>query len=78
MRIVNIRAAKMHLSRLVDEAAAGKTFVIAKAGKPMVQVTAIPSAPPRRRGFLISQIQVPDDFDRMGEAEIEQLFGSGS
>ena len=79
MRVVNIHAAKTHLSRLVDEAAAGETFVIAKAGKPMVRVTAIPSvpaSPPRRRGFLAGQIRVPADFDRMGEAEIEQMFGS--
>lgn len=78
MRVVNIHAAKTHLSRLVEQAAAGEAFVIAKAGKPMVQVTAIQSTPvqaPRRSGFLAGQIRVPDDFDRMGEAEIEVLFG---
>ena len=81
MRVVNIHAAKTHLSRLVDEAAAGESFIIAKAGKLVAQVMAIPStsaAPPRRRGFLAGQIQVPDNFDRMGEAEIKHLFGSGS
>lgn len=30
----------------------------------------------KRRGFMAGQITVPDDFDRMGEAEIEQLFGA--
>ena len=78
MRVVNIHAAKTHLSRLVDEAVAGEAFIIAKAGKPLVQVTAIPSAeaaPSRRIGFLAGQIQVPDDFDRMGEAEIAAMFG---
>lgn len=78
MRVVNIHAAKTHLSRLVEAAAAGETFIIAKAGKPLVQVTAIPSAvaaPSRRIGFLAGQIQVPDDFDRMGEADIEEMFG---
>lgn len=53
--------------------------MIAKAGKPMVKVTALdaPSGEERRRlGFLSGQIQVPDDFDRMGEDEIAALFGS--
>ncbi len=80
MQTVNIHAAKTHLSRLVDRAAAGETFVIAKAGKPLVKVSAL--APPgdlakSRRGFLAGQITVPDDFDRMGETEIASLFGAG-
>ncbi len=35
MRTINIHEAKTHLSRLVDEAARGEPFVIAKAGKPL-------------------------------------------
>ena len=38
-RQVNMHEAKTHLSRLVDEAAAGEPFVIWKAGRPMVRVT---------------------------------------
>jgi prevent-host-death family protein len=38
MQTVNIHEAKTHLSRLVDEAAKGNVFIIAKAGKPMVKV----------------------------------------
>jgi prevent-host-death family protein len=77
MKTVNIHAAKTQLSRLVDEAAKGEPFVIAKAGKPMVKVTALdtPSTSKIKRiGFMTGQISVPDDFDRMGEAEIERLF----
>ena len=78
MKHVNIHEAKTHLSKLVDEAAKGEPFVIAKAGKPLVKVTAI-DAPESRNvrpiGFLAGQIVVPDDFDRMGAAEIEQMFG---
>jgi hypothetical protein len=29
----------------------------------------------RRVGFMGGQFSVPDDFDRMGGEEIEQLFG---
>ena len=75
MITVNIHEAKTHLSKLVDRAAKGESFVIAKAGKPMVQVIAL-EAPkePRRLGFLEGKIRVPDDFDRMGEEEIASLF----
>jgi len=78
VRTINIHEAKTHLSRLVDEAARGEPFIIAKAGKPVVKVTALdtPSgAQIRRLGFLAGQIAVPEDFDRMGSAEIERLFG---
>lgn len=33
-RVVNVHQAKTHLSRLIDEAHAGETIVLAKAGKP--------------------------------------------
>ena len=77
-RTVNIHEAKTHLSRLVDRAAKGEPFVIAKSGKPLVKVTAIDrptAAEARRIGFMAGQIAVPDDFDRMGQEEVERLFG---
>lgn len=33
---------------------------------------------PGRLGFLQGQLKVPDDFDRMGEGEIERRFGAKS
>lgn len=78
MTTVNIHKAKTQLSRLVEEAANGKPFIIAKAGKPMVKVTALdtPSGNQvRRLGFLRGQFSVPEDFDTMGLEEIERLFG---
>jgi antitoxin (DNA-binding transcriptional repressor) of toxin-antitoxin stability system len=77
MRTINIHEAKTHLSRLVDEAVEGDSFVIAKRGKQMVQVTRL-GAPARnlqrRLGFLKGQIKVPDDFDTMMADEIEKMF----
>ena len=77
MQIINMHEAKTHLSRLVDQAAQGEFFVIAKAGKPMVKVVSL-QAPVahqvRRLGFLAGQIKVPDDFDQMGAEQIMQLF----
>jgi prevent-host-death family protein len=78
MQTVNIHEAKTHLSRLVEQAAKGEPFVIAKAGKPLVKVTSLDtpvSGQVRRLGFLAGRIVVPDDFDRMGNAAIERLFG---
>jgi prevent-host-death family protein len=80
MKTVNIHEAKTQLSKLIDEASKGEPFVIAKAGKPMVKVTAL-SAPVgtevKRLGFMAGQISVPDDFDRMGAEEIERMFTGG-
>jgi len=78
MQTVNIHDAKTNLSKLVAQAASGEPFVIAKSGKPLVKV--IPLGAPegaqkKRLGFMTNQIGVPDDFDRMGEVEIESLFG---
>ena len=78
IQTVNIHEAKTHLSRLVEQAANGEPFVIAKAGKPMVKVTPLDTpvaGQVRRLGFMAGQIAVPDDFDQMGSAEIERLFG---
>ena len=80
MRTVNIHEAKTQLSRLVDAAAKGESFVIAKAGRPLVKVVPLdaPAGAERRRlGFLAGQFSVPDDFDRLGAAEIEAMFGTG-
>ncbi len=72
MVTVSIHEAKAQLSNLVDRAAKGEAFVIAKAGRPLVKVGAL-DAPwaPRRLGFLAGEIAVPKDFDRMGKGEIE-------
>ncbi len=78
MQTINIHEAKTHLSRLVELAAKGESFVIAKAGKPLVKVTALNAPEPeqmKRLGFMAGQLQVPDDFDRMGSDESAQLFG---
>lgn len=80
MKTVDIHRAKTHLSKLVDQAAQGDPFVIAKAGKPLVKVTAL-GAPTgtrvRRLGFMAGQVSVPDDFDQMGSEKIEAMFGNG-
>jgi len=78
MKQYNIHTAKTHLSALVEKAAEGEAFIIAKAGKPMVKVLPCLSlnATQNRIGFLKGQIAIPADFDRMGQSEIAEAFES--
>lgn len=81
MHQVNIHEAKTHLSKLIDEAVQGEPFIIAKAGKPLVKVMALTTPTGkriRRLGFMIGQLTIPKDFDRVGSQEIEKLFGDNS
>jgi prevent-host-death family protein len=76
MQTVNIHEAKTHLSRLVERAAQGEAFVIAKAGKPMVKVVPLEVTPPKSRlGFMRGEMKVPEDFDTMFADEILEMFG---
>jgi len=77
MQTVNIHEAKTHLSRLVDEAAKGNVFIIAKAGKPLVKVLPLSETDLKgteRLGFMSGEICVPDDFDFLGETDMTRLF----
>ncbi len=78
MQTVNIHEAKTQLSKLIEQAVNGESFIIAKAGKPMVKVTKIDAPEPinkKRLGFMVGQISTPKDFDEMGKDEITKLFG---
>jgi prevent-host-death family protein len=69
--------AKTHLSRLVEQAANGAPFIIARAGKPLVKVMAIEAEPARKQnrlGFLTGKVTVPDDFKAFAREEIEEMF----
>jgi prevent-host-death family protein len=79
MKLINIQAAKTHLSRLVEEAAQGEEIVIAKAGRPYVKlVPCTPSATPRTLGGWEGVLHVDADFDGV-DADIIQLFdGEGT
>ena len=77
MRTVEIHEAERHLSRLVQEAADGDPFVITRDGRPLVEVVAIDTPEPaeaRRTGFMVGEVAVPPDFDRLGSTETEAMF----
>ena len=78
MRTVDIHAAKAHLSRLVEEAAAGEEIVITKGGKPLARLCPLAPAPRKRvLGRLEGKLVVPDNFDRLYDDEIRELFEKG-
>ena len=61
MLTVDIHEAKIHLARLIEAAAKGESFIIAKAGKPMVKVVALDTpiaSQVQRLGFMADEIEV--------------------
>jgi prevent-host-death family protein len=77
MQTVNIHEAKTNLSRLVDEAAKGNVFIIAKAGRPMVKVMPLSEGELKgteKLGFMSGEIAVPDDFDSLGSEDVARIF----
>jgi prevent-host-death family protein len=74
MKILNVQAAKTHLSRLLEEAVAGEDIVIAKAGRPYVRLAPCRSdATPRKLGGWEGRAWIAEDFDAPSE-ELVRLF----
>lgn len=77
METVSAREAKTHLSRLLERVLRGNAVMIARAGKPIAKLVPIDASAPsriKRLDFLKGEMRVSEDFDRMGEGEIEALF----
>ena len=73
----NIHEAKTHLSRLVEQAAKGREFIVAKAGRPMVKVVPLQPQPAiRELGFLIGQGVAVADVKVAFVADIDAMFGT--
>lgn len=73
--IVNIHEAKTHLSRLVEQAAAGKEIIIAKAGKPKARLVPLESKQPvRRLGLAKGKIWIAEDFNAPLHDDLLDLF----
>jgi prevent-host-death family protein len=75
MRTVNIREAKTHLSRLVDEVYSGEEIIIAKAGKPLAKLVALTATAKKRKlGILKGKLRAPEDFDAPLPEEVLTSF----
>jgi len=79
MRSVNIHEAKTHLSRFVDQAAAGEEIIIARAGKPVARLVPLASAQEHARtlGLGRGRFTLPEDFDALHRDEIQRMFEAG-
>ncbi len=77
MKTVNIHAAKTNLSSLVEEAAAGKEIIIAKAGKPMARLMPIDKKKgiASTLGMFKGEIWISDDFNDPLPPEILKDWG---
>ncbi len=79
MQTVNIHEAKTHLSRFVDQAAAGEEIVIARAGKPVARL--VPLAPvaavPRTLGLGKGRFVFPEGLDDLNAGDIQEMFEAG-
>lgn len=78
---VGLYDAKTRLSELVDEAAAGREFTIAKSGKPMARL--VPLVAPdlralRKPGGAKGRIWMAADFDAPLPPDIQRLFAGES
>ncbi|MGU3434978.1 type II toxin-antitoxin system Phd/YefM family antitoxin [Actinomycetes bacterium M1A6_2h] len=74
---VNMHEAKTNLSRLVEQVEAGDEVIIARSGKPVAKLVRIEhDAAQSRIGFMVGALEVPDDFDTLGQPEIDELFDS--
>lgn len=72
---INIHEAKTHLSKIVDEVAAGREVIIAKAGKPVARLVPLADAPrPKKLGLLRGKIEIPDDFNAPLDEDILATF----
>ncbi len=75
METVNLYEAKTNLSRLVERAAAGEEFVIAKAGRPLARLVPLgKQLGPRPLGLLAGQVRIADDFDDPLPSSIADAF----
>jgi len=77
METINIHEAKTHLSRIVEDVAAGAEVRIAKAGKPMVKMVPLDPGKSIRFGLLKGKLVVPDEFDAPLPAGVLASFSGG-
>lgn len=73
--VINIHEAKTHLSRIVEEVAAGKEVIIAKAGKPMARLVPLKHGSGKKNlGLLKGKIEIPPDFNKHLPPSVMRLF----
>lgn len=78
MLTITLQEAKIHLSRLIDKAAAGEEIIIAKAGKPVAKLVSLHNAPSARSlGIFQGKLNVLEDFDVALTEDVGLQFQGG-
>jgi prevent-host-death family protein len=63
VKVVNMHEAKTTLSQLVEQVENGEEVVLARAGRPVARIVAIPALERRRFGQWKGRVRMSDDFD---------------
>lgn len=73
--LINIHDAKTHFSKIINQVLDGEDIVIARGGKPLVQLTPYSKEPESRHGGQFKGlIEISDDFNDPLPADILKLF----
>lgn len=74
---MNVYEAKSHFSELLSRAEAGEEIIIARHGKPIVQLVPVhEKRPDRKAGLARGEIWIADDFDEFTAEDAELWYGS--
>ncbi len=73
---VGVHEAKTHLSRLLDDVAAGEEVLITRRGEPAARLVAARAAGHRAFGIDQGRLVVPEDFDAPLEPALLDAFES--
>jgi prevent-host-death family protein len=77
--VVNIHAAKTHLSRLLERVEKGETIVIARAGKPVAELTPVKPRVEFQFGTLKHLlVDFDDDAFVAGDKHVAAMFDDDS
>lgn len=76
MQTISINDAETHLSRLIEQAAAGEEIIIEKAGMPVARLVplAVPEQMPRILGLGRGRLNVPENFNTLHTETIQHMF----
>ena len=79
MKTLNIAEARAQLSQIVNDAARGKTTIIARNGRPVARIVPFDNRKPEKIKFgtLKGKIEIPEDFDAPDQDIIDMFENSG-
>jgi prevent-host-death family protein len=71
---VGVHEAKTHLSRLLDDVAAGEEVLITRRGEPAARLVALRTGTRRAFGIDRGRLVVPEDFDAPLDDDVLNTF----